>query len=83
MQVIGDDDDDLLFDYIEGGKNLIDCNNNLDSYSCVIEQLDAALDMIGDRLTASLKEQLLKVISVVPEQRPAVQLLALVGDQQS
>ena len=35
--------------------------------------------MIGNRLAPSLKEQLLKILSVVPQQRPEVQMIALVS----
>ncbi|KAI6202819.1 Protein kinase domain-containing protein [Aphelenchoides besseyi] len=61
-----------------GGKKLIDCHNNLDSYAIVIEQLDAALDVMGKELSSNLKDQLLKVVSKDVEQRPAVQLIALI-----
>uniref|UniRef100_A0A915DEV7 Protein kinase domain-containing protein n=1 Tax=Ditylenchus dipsaci TaxID=166011 RepID=A0A915DEV7_9BILA len=61
-----------------GGKRLIDVKNNLESYQIVTDQLDAALNMLNDELGPNLKSSLLKVVSKDVEQRPAVQLLALI-----
>lgn len=60
------------------GKKLIDTNNNLEGYAIIVEQLDVALEMIANELGADLKEHLAKVVSKGVEQRPAVQMLALV-----
>lgn len=62
-----------------GGRKLIDARNNLDSYSVVVEQLDAGLELIADDLGPNLRESLGKVLSKDVQQRPAVQLLALVS----
>lgn len=61
-----------------GGKKIIDARHNLDSYMIVVDQLDAALQVISEELGPNLKNSLLKVLSKDVEQRPAVQLLALV-----
>jgi hypothetical protein len=61
-----------------GGKKLIDCRGNLDSYTIVIDQLDVAIEAISDELGSNLKESLLKVLSKEVDQRPAVQILALI-----
>ncbi|KAH7715612.1 Protein kinase [Aphelenchoides avenae] len=60
------------------GKKLIDTNNNLESYSIIVEQLDVALELIANELGSDLKAHLVKVVSKGVEQRPAVQMLALV-----
>jgi hypothetical protein len=44
----------------------------------VIDQLDAAVDVISEDLGSNLKESLLKVLSKEIDQRPAVQMLALI-----
>ncbi|KAI1728401.1 protein kinase domain-containing protein [Ditylenchus destructor] len=60
------------------GKRLIDVHNNLESYQIVIDQLDVALNQLDDELGSNLKSSLNKVLSKDTEQRPAVQLLALI-----
>ena len=61
-----------------GGKRLIDAKNNLESYNIIINQLDAALNLIQDELGANLAECIAKVVSKDVSQRPAVQFLALI-----
>lgn len=53
--------------------------NNLESYQIVVNQLDIALDLLDQQLGPNLKASLAKVLSKEVEQRPAVQMLALVG----
>ncbi|KAF7638928.1 Protein kinase domain-containing protein, partial [Meloidogyne graminicola] len=60
------------------GKRLIDVKNNLESYQIVIEQLDIGLQLISNELGPNLKASLVKVLSKEVEQRPAVQMLALI-----
>uniref|UniRef100_A0A914CIE0 Protein kinase domain-containing protein n=1 Tax=Acrobeloides nanus TaxID=290746 RepID=A0A914CIE0_9BILA len=60
-----------------GGKRLIDAKNNLESYHIIVDQLDAALDLISVELGQNLKESLSKIVSKDVEHRPEVQLLAL------
>ncbi|CAD5206773.1 unnamed protein product [Bursaphelenchus okinawaensis] len=60
-----------------GGTKIIDARNNTDSYTIVVDQLDAALEVISDKLGPNLKESLLKVLSKEVDQRPQVQMLAL------
>ncbi|KAE9556277.1 hypothetical protein FO519_000460 [Halicephalobus sp. NKZ332] len=61
-----------------GGKRLIDAKNNLESYNIIVNQLDAALNLIQDELGANLTECIAKVVSKDVSQRPAVQFLALI-----
>uniref|UniRef100_A0A914MY58 Protein kinase domain-containing protein n=1 Tax=Meloidogyne incognita TaxID=6306 RepID=A0A914MY58_MELIC len=60
------------------GKRLIDVKNNLESYQIVIEQLDIGLQLIANELGPNLKASLVKVLSKEVEQRPAIQMLALI-----
>lgn len=50
----------------------------METYAVVIDQLDVAVEVLNDELGANLKECLLKVLSKEVEQRPAVQMLALI-----
>lgn len=69
----------LLLKYILGGKRLIDAKNNLETYQIIIDQLDVALNLLNDELGSNLKASLIKVVSKDVEQRPSIQLLALVS----
>lgn len=69
----------LLLKYYLGGKRLIDAKNNLETYQIIIDQLDVALNLLNDELGSNLKASLIKVVSKDVEQRPSIQLLALVS----
>ncbi|VDK42112.1 unnamed protein product [Anisakis simplex] len=60
-----------------GGKKLIDARNNIETHAIVCGQLDTALQCIAEELGANLLDAMQKVLSLVVEQRPNVQLLAL------
>uniref|UniRef100_A0A915C377 Protein kinase domain-containing protein n=1 Tax=Parascaris univalens TaxID=6257 RepID=A0A915C377_PARUN len=61
-----------------GGRKLIDAKNNIETHSIICGQLDTALQCIAEELGVNLLEAMQKVLSPIVEQRPSVQLLALI-----
>lgn len=57
---------------------MIDVHNNLEVYHIVLDQLDVALELLSEEIGPNLKASLAKVLSQQVDQRPAVQMLALV-----
>lgn len=61
-----------------GGKKLIDAKNSIETYEIICGQLDMALNCIAEELGSNLLDALQKVLSIAVDQRPTVQLLALI-----
>ncbi|VDM23961.1 unnamed protein product [Toxocara canis] len=61
-----------------GGKKLIDARNNIETHAIICGQLDTALQCIVEELGLNLLDAMQKVLSPIVEQRPSVQLLALI-----
>uniref|UniRef100_F1KT27 SCY1-like protein 2 n=1 Tax=Ascaris suum TaxID=6253 RepID=F1KT27_ASCSU len=61
-----------------GGRKLIDAKNNIETHSIICGQLDTALQCIAEELGVNLLDAMQKVLSPIVEQRPSVQLLALI-----
>jgi len=61
-----------------GGKRLIDVKTNLESYQIVVDQVDVALNLLNEELGSNLRNSLSKVINKEVENRPQVQMLALI-----
>ncbi|PAV85646.1 hypothetical protein WR25_08255 isoform A [Diploscapter pachys] len=61
-----------------GGKRLIDAKNSLETYQIIVGQLTEALNCISEELGPNLRDSLCKVLSADIDQRPSVQLMALI-----
>uniref|UniRef100_A0A914VPV1 Protein kinase domain-containing protein n=1 Tax=Plectus sambesii TaxID=2011161 RepID=A0A914VPV1_9BILA len=61
-----------------GGRPIIDAKQSVEAHAIICGQLADAVQLMGGDLGASLKDAILKVLSVKVDQRPSAQFLAMI-----